>query len=75
MLPPDAGNEIWKTVWSLNTLNVVKNFMWRACHNLLPTIVNLYRRGVVKDTVCPRCGKADETVIHALWSCPAGQDV
>jgi hypothetical protein len=30
-------------------LRLVKLFMWRACHNLLPTQVNLVNKGVIDD--------------------------
>jgi ribonuclease HI len=69
------GEHIWKAIWSLKVPNSTKVFMWRACCNILPTRDNLGRRGVVDDVVCPLCNREEETVIHALWSCPATQDV
>jgi hypothetical protein len=56
-------------------LRLVKLFMWRACHNLLPTQVNLVNKGVIDDASCPCCGSEEETVLHVLWLCPAAQDV
>jgi hypothetical protein len=38
---PGRGNETWKVCWNLNVPNKVKMFVWRACHNLLPTKANL----------------------------------
>jgi hypothetical protein len=71
----DNENKIWKTVWDLNVQNVVKHFLWWACNNLLPTNVNLFRRGVVNNKIFPLCEDEEEIVIHALWSCLAPQDV
>jgi len=71
----NIGEDLWPILWGLKTPNVIKVFMWRACNNLLPTKVNLFHRRVVSDKVCPLCGVDEEIVIHALWSCPAAQDV
>lgn len=32
-----GGSDLWKTVWALPVPNVEKNFLWRACHDILPT--------------------------------------
>ncbi|XP_059436227.1 uncharacterized protein LOC132169166 [Corylus avellana] len=66
---------LWKTLWRLTIPNAAKNFLWRACHDLLPTKDNLLRRKVVTEPWCPFCEKEPETVYHALWGCPAATDV
>jgi hypothetical protein len=48
-----------------------KKFIWRACHEILPTRANLYKRKIIDDPKCPMCGREEETTFHALWSCPA----
>lgn len=63
----------WSSIWNMNILRLVKQFIWRACNNLLPTKVNLAIRKVVED-LCPLCGKA-ETILHAIWECPISSDV
>jgi ribonuclease HI len=50
-------------------------FLWRACHNILPTKDNLLKRGIVQDSSCPLCYQATETVGHILWECPSSRDV
>jgi hypothetical protein len=52
-----------------------KNFMWRACHDLLPTCVNLYKRKIINDPMHPLCGLVEETTTHVLWLCSAAFDV
>ena len=41
----------------------------------LPSRVNLVKRKVQCDPVYPNCGLEQETIIHALWSCPALAEV
>ncbi|KAL9433530.1 hypothetical protein AB3S75_028375 [Citrus x aurantiifolia] len=47
--------------------------MWRAAQNLLPTTENLWKRKIVQDPWCPRCGSKGENVFHALFACKAAQ--
>jgi hypothetical protein len=35
------GAEVWKAIWALQVPNSVKLFIWRACHNILPTRLHL----------------------------------
>ena len=37
----------------------------------LPTMANLHRRGITVTGRCSFCQEADETALHALWSCPS----
>ena len=49
--------------------------VWRACHNLLPTKANLFKRRVTDSLLCPICNLEDESVEHVVWSCLATSDV
>jgi len=49
----------------------VKNFIWRVCHNILPTNIELTRMKVLNDGHCPICKRIQETLFHALWECPS----
>lgn len=66
-------NAIWKGIWKMKSTNGVKNFMWRACKNLLPTKDNLLRKRVIEDPFCPICNLEAETTLHALWDCTASR--
>ena len=62
---------LWKRIWSLSVPCKVRNFLWRACKNAIPTLNNLKRRCVVEDSKCSLYAQHDEDVIHALLSCLA----
>jgi hypothetical protein len=70
-----VGDEVWKRIWKLHIPNCEKNFLWRACHDILPTKASLHRRKVTTDDLCPICAREEETCFHILWSCPSARDV
>jgi hypothetical protein len=70
-----GSQDIWKLIWRLQVSNPTKTFLWRACSNILPTKVNLARRKVLDNDICILCNREPESVIHAMWPCPAAQDV
>ncbi|KAK2653785.1 hypothetical protein Ddye_013641 [Dipteronia dyeriana] len=59
----------WKLLWRLNIPLKVKLFVWRACNNWIPTMVNLEGRGLRVSSRCPVCDYGRETTWHALWGC------
>jgi hypothetical protein len=67
--------EVWGRLWKLPLPNAEKNFLWWACHDILPTKEPLYRRKVATDALCPICALEEETCFHILWSCPSARDV
>jgi ribonuclease HI len=62
-------------IWQLNIPNVEKHFLWRACHDILPTRVNLCARKIITDPLCLLCEREPETAFHILWQCPSAGDV
>lgn len=60
---------IWKEVWNLGMPPKVKHFVWRALHSILPTNVNLMRRGIRVDCEYRRCGVTAETQLHIFEDC------
>ena len=61
--------KLWKGIWTLQVPNKVKNLLWRACHNALPTKESLVRWTIIIDPLCDRCHEAHETPVYALWDC------
>ncbi|CAL2232150.1 unnamed protein product [Prunus armeniaca] len=43
-----ARQSFWKQLWKLELPSKIKNLVWRACLDILPTAVNLYKRKVVQ---------------------------
>ena len=70
-----VGKRIWTTLWKLRIPNKIKVFGWRACNDILPTKLNLTKRRIIDDAVCPICMRFLESAIHVLWECDAAQDV
>lgn len=64
----------WKSIWNMSILDSMKQISWRACNNLFPTKVNLAKKTVEKDNLCPICGNP-KTILHALWECLATCDI
>lgn len=62
--------DLWKKIWALKVPNKVKNHMWRACRNSLPTKTNFVRKTIIANDTCDRCHGAVEAVIHVLWERP-----
>ena len=50
-------------------------FGWRACNDILPTKLNLSKRRIIDDAMCPICMRFLESAIYALWECEAAKDV
>lgn len=44
-------------------------FCWRAARGILPTQVNVAKRGVNIDKSCPRCQASDESIFHDIVCC------
>ena len=67
----DSANKklFWKRLWKMNVPSKIKNFLWRACSEALPTRSNLAKRKVLDDPTCQLYGSEHENTMHALWSC------
>ena len=51
------GKGIWSVLWKLRIPNKIKVFGWRACNDILPTKLNLSKRRIIDDVMCPICLK------------------
>ncbi|XP_060960861.1 uncharacterized protein LOC115720986 [Cannabis sativa] len=60
----------WTAVWHSNLTPKIKNFIWRVCHNWVPSKTELAKRGIKLDRTCTGCWNQIETISHAIWQCP-----
>lgn len=65
----EASRWLWKKIWRANVPRKVRNLVWRAANDGLPTMDKLARRGMEVDAICPRCGEGTETITHMLTQC------
>ena len=67
--------QAWRALWKLKLPRKIKIFSWRACHDVLPTRVNLAKCKIISDTLCHYCKSVPEDTLHVIWGCGAAQDV
>uniref|UniRef100_A0A2N9I6M1 CCHC-type domain-containing protein n=1 Tax=Fagus sylvatica TaxID=28930 RepID=A0A2N9I6M1_FAGSY len=65
----------WDGVWSLQVQPKVRNFIWRACRNILPSKTKLFEKKISSSFSCPWCEEEPETCDHVLWQCEFEQKV
>ena len=70
-----VGKRVWAALWKLRIPNEIKVFGWKACNDILPTKLNLSKRKIIEDAMCPICMRFPKLAIHALWECEAAKDV
>ena len=70
-----SSSRLWKMIWMVRVPKALQMFLWKACHNALPTKENLKWRQISVDSHCPLCGLYEEFVGHILWLCQSARDV
>ena len=70
-----SDNNWWRLLWNATMPSKVKICLWRVFHGILPTASSLAKRGINVARICLRCKEAEETLTHALFTCPAIQEV
>lgn len=61
--------EFWKKMWKISVPPKVKDLLWRAASNCLPTKTQLLSRHVSVDAICPLCQTQKEIISHCLVEC------
>lgn len=64
-----------KKLWNLSVPRKIKFFCWRAMNDIIPTHLNLKRRGVNADLTYPTCNGGVKSIDHTLFRCPRVRDL
>ncbi|XP_030479250.1 uncharacterized protein LOC115696490 [Cannabis sativa] len=59
----------WRKFWYLKLPPIVKNLLWRALTNCLPTLVSLKTKRVHVYNICCMCNFEPETTFHIMAGC------
>lgn len=62
-------DNVWKKVWSLDTIPRHKILLWRIINKALLVKSALISRGIMCSMLCPRCEAGIETIDHLFLSC------
>ena len=72
---PAALKQVWRDLWNMRVLNMIKHFARRACRDILAIKENLWKRCITKDNLCESCGKELEFACHIFWLCDSAKEV
>ena len=64
----DPFSPLWMNLWKPDLPKKVKIFAWGACLNGLPTLANMYLRGLCTNLSCRVCDEGVECLSHCLIS-------
>ncbi|GMI83716.1 hypothetical protein HRI_002040900 [Hibiscus trionum] len=65
---------LWKTLQKMNIRPKIKIFIWMLCFNALP-IGEKMATALIGHGLCPHCGIAGESLMHACRDCPAVKEI
>jgi hypothetical protein len=60
---------MWKKLWNTKVPPKQIHLIWRILNNAIPTKPNLITKGILCDSLCPRCNKATESIDHVFLHC------
>lgn len=66
---------LWGGICKLDCPNKIKHFLWRFAHNSHPLKMNLMRRRIKLNTICPVCCRVDEDGGHLFFKCKTVKQV
>jgi hypothetical protein len=61
---------LWNKLWKINSPPPKQlHLLWRIINNALPIKTNLTNKGIIKESLCPRCNNTPETIDDAFLHC------
>lgn len=64
-----VSSALWQNLWKMRVPPKVKDLLWRAASNCLPTKTQLRSRRVNVDAICPMCQSHRETISQCMVEC------
>ncbi|KAF7822536.1 putative ribonuclease H protein At1g65750 family [Senna tora] len=69
-----AGNgatrsTFWSRIWKWPVHERIRSFIWLLAHGKILTNSHRLHRNLTNNASCPRCGREEETVLHAIRDC------
>ncbi|GAU51221.1 hypothetical protein TSUD_412270 [Trifolium subterraneum] len=60
------GASTWEKLWKIKAPPKQLHLLWRILHNDIPVKSNLLTKGILCDSICPRCNTSPETIDHTF---------
>jgi hypothetical protein len=65
----------WSWIWKLQISENIRFFVWLIVHGKIPNNSARFNHHMTNDASCPRCGAAEETILHTLRDCPKAKRI
>ena len=72
---PSRLHSFWIGIWAAQVPPKIKTFIWRTCHDNLPTRTKLFDGKILNSFSCMFCTDEAETCNHLFLECPFAQAV
>ena len=62
-------DDIWRRIWNLEVLGVVRDFAWRGSRDMVPTKDVIKKRIILNTDCCELCSNETENILHVIRDC------
>jgi ribonuclease HI len=69
------NNTRWSCLWKIPNPPKQTHLMWRIFNDALPVKTKLLSKGLICDSLCPRCQKGPETIDHVFFLCDQARQI
>lgn len=59
----------WRKLWGLRIVPRAKICLWKVLNDIIPTKVNLVKKGIDTFPLCSFCRKKPDSATHIFWQC------
>lgn len=65
---------LWKSLWQADPIPRAKVCGWKIINDIIPTKVNIKKKGIDLNFFCSLCGKKPESSSHLIWDCKVSKE-